>query len=87
MKTISAIRLLGMPTVPTFFSSLMNFFSVYLHLLIKMGVAMRAIFSLISLIFLWASDIACLRGDVNAGSACASTWGEYRHSSNMLLKQ
>jgi len=49
MKTTSLIRLFGSPTEPTFDSSLINLFNVYLHLFIKIGVAILAIFSLISL--------------------------------------
>ena len=49
MKTTSAMRLFDMPCEPTFFSSLINFLSVYLHRFIRIGVAILAIFNLISL--------------------------------------
>ena len=58
MKTTSLMRLFDRPTEPTFCSSLMNLFKVCLHLLIKIGVAIRAILSLISLRLVWKASAA-----------------------------
>ena len=98
MKTTSAMRLFDIPCEPTFFSSLMNFFKVCLHLLIKIGVAILAILSLISLMLFYASD--CYKSNpvyiygsyspfaVYVLIDCSKAKGSWHlHNSNMLLKQ